>query len=149
MILFGYFLDQLLIKYLVGTYFYPCLAFVFVLISYLHEKNFDRFLLKTGVQCFLAFLFFNQNFFLDFSYFLLFYLLLMNLFPKNLSKWELFLSLLFFIIGYYTYGEIIYFFLQTPLSFSKYIHIILISLPFNLIIIFLYSLVFGLITKKN
>lgn len=149
MIFLGYFLDSVFVRFLVGTWFYPYFAFVFALFCYLKEKNFDSFLLKSGIQSFLAFLFFRRNFFLDFSYFVLFYTILNNLFSKRLSRKNLLVSIGCFLFGYYLYGGILYFLLQKPMLLSRWLWLLVSSLPFNLIITFLFSILFGLIEEKS
>ncbi len=149
MIFLGYFLDSVFAKFLVGTWCYPCFSFVFALFSYRKEKNFDFFLLKAGIQVFLAFLFFKRNFFLDFSYLVLFYSVSINLFTKKLSRSNLLVFMGCFLLGYYLYGEILYFLLQKPVLLSKLFWLLVTSIPFNLMVTFLFSLLFGLIERKG
>lgn len=148
MILFGVFLDCIFLKILSGSYLYPCFFLVFSHLSYSKEKEFDSFLFKTGIQCFFAFLLFKQNFFLNYSYFVLFYTVLFNFFSKRYTRRDILFSMFFLLVGYYIYGEILYFLLQKPLLFSKWCHILFSSLLFNLGVTLFISLFFGL-TKKN
>jgi len=149
MILFGFFLDCVFLKILSGSYLYPCFFLVFSLFSYLREKEFDSFLFRVCIQCFFAFLLFKQNFFLNYSYFVLFYTILSNFFSKRFTRIEILFSMFFLLTGYYIYGEILYFLLQRPLIFSKWYRILLASLLFNLCVTFFISLFFGLTKKKR
>lgn len=149
MILFGYFLDFLFSRVLLGTYFYPCFFLVLSYFLYLYEKDFDHFLWKITIECFLASLFFPLNFFFEYSYFLLFYTILFTFFGKQEKKRHILLFVFSSLVSYYLYGEILYFFLQKPISFFRLFRMILVSLPLNLIITFLFSLLFGLRQKKG
>ncbi len=148
MILFGFFLDCILLKVLPGSYLYPCFFLVCSCFSYLKEKEFDSFLWRAGIQCFFSFLFFSQNFFLNYSYFILFYTILFNSFSKCFTKRDILFSVFFLLLGYYVYGGILYFLLQKPLLFSKWCYLLFSSLLFNLVATFFLSLFFGL-TKKH
>lgn len=149
MILFGVFLDCIFSKILSGNYLYPCFFLVFSCFSYLKEKDFDSFLLRVGIQCFFAFLLFRQNFFFNYSYFVLFYTILFNFFSKRFTRVDIIISMFFLLIGYYIYGEILYFLLQRPLIFSRWFQILFSSLLFNLGVTFLISLFFGLTKNKR
>lgn len=149
MILFGVFLDCIFLKILSGSYLYPCFSLVFSHLFYLKEKEFDSFLFKTGIQCFFAFLLFKQNFFLNYSYFVLFYTVLFNFFSKRFTRRDILFSMFFLLVGYYIYGEILYFLLQKPLLFSKWCHILFSSLLFNLGVTLFIFLFFGLTKKKG
>jgi len=149
MILFGVFLDCIFLKILSGSYLYPCFSLVFSCFSYLKEKEFDSFLLSTGIQCFFAFLLFKQNFFLNYSYFILFYVTLYNFFSKRFTKKDILFCTFFLLVGYYIYGGILYFLLQRPILFSKWCYMLVSSLLFNLIVTFLISLFFGLTRKRG
>ena len=116
---------------------------------YLKDKEFDSFLLNVGIQCFLAFLLFRQNFFLNYSYFVLFYTILFSFFSKRYTQIDILLSIFFLLIGYYIYGGILYFLLQNPLIFSRWFHILLSSLLFNLSVTFFIFLFFVLTKKKR
>ncbi len=149
MVLFGYFLDCFLARFLIGTYFRPCFAFVFSFFTYTREKNFDHFLYKIGIQCFLAFLFFHQNFLFDFSYFILFYTLFFLFFFRIESKKQFLFSFILFFCGYYLYGGIFYFLIQKPLPFGKWIQMIISSIPMNLIFAFLFSIFWSKFEKRR
>ena len=148
MILFGFFLDCILLKVLPERYLYPCFFLIFSCFSYLRKKEFDSFLWRAGIQCFFSFLFFSQNFFLNYSYLVLFYTILSNFFSRHFTKRDILLSMFFLLVGYYVYVGIFYFLLQKPLILSKWCYLLLFSLLFNLTVTFFLSFFFGL-TKKH
>lgn len=137
MILLGYFLDAILNNFLIKINIIPCFALSISYLLYLKKNKLDSFFLEVGISSLLAYLFFNKNFFLDFSYFIFFYTILDYTSKKSKGKIIGIRNIFFLIFGYYLYEEIYLFFLQVPVSIIVFINHILKAIPLNLLISFL------------
>lgn len=148
MILLGYFLDLILSNYLFNTPFYSMLFLVFSYFNYNMFKKFGLFVLFSSIECLVASLVFNSNFFLDFSYLLLFYYFYYSKF-RNYSfdvNIKSSIVILILILGYYLYGWLLFLLMGRPISILSNIFN---SILINLVIVVIVSYFFGLCIKKR